>query len=69
MAAQEIFRDVGRMLKDRRESDDLYSIYSYMEDEEKEDPARHDEALNSKLNENEKIASENLEKVRREGWK
>lgn len=61
--AQEIFRDVGRMLKDRRESDDLYSIYSYMEDEEKEDPAKYDEALNSKLNENEKIASENLEKI------
>ncbi|XP_045134935.1 death domain-associated protein 6-like isoform X2 [Portunus trituberculatus] len=60
--AQEIFRDVGKILKYRRESDDLYSIYSYVE-EEGEDPAKQDEALDQQLKENEKIASENLNKV------
>ncbi|KAK8399964.1 hypothetical protein O3P69_002973 [Scylla paramamosain] len=60
--AQEIFRDVGRMLKFRRESDDLYCIYSYVE-EEGEDPARQDEGLDHQLMENEKIAIENLNKV------
>ena len=65
MAAQEIFRDVGKMLKNRRESDDLYSIYSYIEDEG-EDPAVHDQALDQQLNENEKIGTDNLNKVRRE---
>lgn len=62
-AAQEIFRDVGKMLKYRRESDDLYSIYSYA-DEEGEDPALESEELNDKLKENEKAAEEKLNKVR-----
>ncbi|XP_071541296.1 uncharacterized protein [Panulirus ornatus] len=60
--AQEIFRDVGRMLKERRESDDLYNIYAYAEDEI-EDPALQDEELNQKLVENESVAKEKLEKV------
>lgn len=60
--AQEIFRDVGRMLKNRRESDDLYCLYSYVE-EEGEDPAKQDETLDRLLMENEKIAIENLNKV------
>lgn len=64
MAAQEIFRDVGKMLKYRRESDDLYSIYSYV-DEDGEDPAKEDEELNNRLNENEKLAQEKLNKVRK----
>lgn len=62
-AAQEIFRDVGKMLKYRRESDDLYSIYSYA-DEEGEDPALESEELNDKLKENEKAAEEKLNNVR-----
>lgn len=62
MSAQEIFRDVGKMLKYRRESDDLYSIYSYV-DEDIEDPAKEDEELNNKLTENEKVAQEKLDKV------
>ncbi|KAK7068858.1 hypothetical protein SK128_018231, partial [Halocaridina rubra] len=60
--AQEIFRDVGRILKDRRESDDLYCIYSYVDDE-LPDPAATDEELAQKLNENESLAKENLDKV------
>ncbi|XP_050714491.1 death domain-associated protein 6-like [Eriocheir sinensis] len=60
--AQEIFRDVGKMLKYRRESDDLYSIYSYA-DEEGEDPALEDEELNDKLKQNEKAAEEKLNKI------
>lgn len=51
------------MLKYRRESDDLYSIYSYVE-EDVEDPAKENAELNDKLNENEKIAEEKLNKVR-----
>lgn len=52
------------MLKYRRESDDLYSIYSYV-DEEGEDPALKNEELNSVLKENEKVAEEKLNNVRR----
>ncbi|XP_045625109.2 death domain-associated protein 6 [Procambarus clarkii] len=60
--AQEIFRDVGRMLKERRESDDLYNIYSYADDDV-EDPAIKDEDLNQQLTENESIAKDKLEKI------
>lgn len=60
--AQEIFRDVGRMLKERRESDDLYNIYGYAE-EEMPDPAAEDDELSRKLQENETIAKQKLDKV------
>lgn len=53
---------MGKMLKERRESDDLYNIYSYAEDDT-EDPALKDEELNQKLVENENLAKEKLEKV------
>ncbi|XP_047496791.1 death domain-associated protein 6-like [Penaeus chinensis] len=60
--AQEIFRDVGRILKERRESDDLYNIYGYAE-EEVPDPAAEDDELSRKLQENETIAKEKLDKI------
>lgn len=60
--AQEIFRDVGRMLKERRESDDLYNIYGYAE-EEMPDPAAEDDELSRKLQENETIAKQKLDKI------
>ncbi|KAF2368028.1 hypothetical protein FHG87_001201 [Trinorchestia longiramus] len=60
--AQEIFRDVGKMLKERRENDDLYSIYSYC-DSDVPDPASQNPDLASTLDENARIASEKLVKV------
>ncbi|XP_076068919.1 uncharacterized protein LOC143041098 isoform X2 [Oratosquilla oratoria] len=65
--AQEIFRDVGKMLKERRQSDDLYSIYAYVppskEGEVDKDPAANDTDLNQQLLENEKTAREKTEKI------
>ncbi|KAK3857392.1 hypothetical protein Pcinc_036355, partial [Petrolisthes cinctipes] len=60
--AQEIFHDIGKVLKERRESDDLYNIYSYGDDET-DDPANTDTQLNQKLIDNESIAKDKLEKV------
>lgn len=51
------------MLKERRESDDLYSIYLYADSEEA-DPARENEELAEKLDNNASIASKNLSQVR-----
>nr|XP_053655692.1 glutamic acid-rich protein-like [Cherax quadricarinatus] len=50
------------MLKERRESDDLYNIYSYADDDI-EDPALKNEELNQKLTENESIAKDKLDKI------
>ena len=62
ISAQEIFRDVGRILKDRRESDDLYNIYSYVDNSD-DDPAAKDEDLEKKLSNNGTIAKEKLDRV------
>lgn len=50
-------------MKERRESDDLYNIYGYAEEEEVPDPAAEDDELNRKLQENETIAKQKLDKV------
>ncbi|XP_018006851.1 uncharacterized protein DDB_G0283697 [Hyalella azteca] len=60
--AQEIFRDVGKMLKERRENDDLYSIYSYC-DSDAPDPATQNPELAAILDENAVVASNKLSKV------
>ena len=60
--AQEIFRDVGKMLKERRESDDLLSIYSYSTSDIP-DPAVADSQLAATLGQNAELAQENLAKV------
>merc|ERR1739840_9375 len=60
--AQDIFRDVGKMLKDRRESDDLEIFYSRAQ-EEPEDPGSKDDELEKKLTENEEVARVKIEKV------
>lgn len=77
--AQEIFRDVGRELKERREHDDLYSIYSYAAPDLPPDPATKDPDLAARLNDNAELAQDKLSKVRGEigvgcsmdglGWK
>lgn len=66
--AQEIFRDVGRELKERREHDDLYSIYSYATPDLPPDPATKDADLAARLNDNAEIAQDKLSKVRGENW-
>ncbi|CAL4119857.1 unnamed protein product, partial [Meganyctiphanes norvegica] len=60
--AQDIFREVGKMLKDRRESDDLEIFYSRADDA-LEDPGSKDEDLDRKLAENEEVAREKIDKV------
>ena len=50
------------MLKERRENDDLYSIYAYGNDDP--DPANTDRELADKLSDNIKDAQEKLDNVR-----
>ena len=60
--AENIFRSVGQRLKKRREKDDTEVMLSYLHDDQLEDPAASDEALNKVLVEQGEAGKKNLEK-------